>query len=296
MQTVIGVFEDRTQAERAVEQLVTGGIDRADVHIEGQAGDIQQAQPTSGVEHHKHHGIFAWLFGESDEDESQRNVYSEAVRRGSAVVVVDAQDESTVHRAVDCLHQAGAMDVDERAQQWRAEGWSDRPSRAAQDVTTDRPVGRDDGVLDVVQEELHVDKRQFDKGGVRVVQRVSEKPVREIVRLREEEAVVDRRPVDREATAGDTFKEGTLEVREMAEEPVVAKSARVVEEVRVGKQVREREQTVEDVVRRKYVEVQRLDGTRERAMASDNKDRDLSPRDPANPDDLPASDRPRRGV
>jgi stress response protein YsnF len=100
--------------------------------------------------------------------------------------------------------------------------------------------------------------------------------VREVVRLREERAVVERRAVDRPATAGDlsTFKEGTLEVREKVEEPVVAKSARVVEEVRVGKEVREREEAIEDTVRRKDVDVQQLEGSRnierERAVASDS--------------------------
>lgn len=53
------------------------------------------------------------------------------------------------------------------------------------------------------------------------------------------------------------------------EEPVVAKTARIVEEVRVGKEVREREETIEDTLRRKDVEVQRLSGERERAVASD---------------------------
>jgi hypothetical protein len=64
-------------------------------------------------------------------------------------------------------------------------------------------------------------------------------------------------------------------VRETTEEPVVAKSARVVEEVRVGKDVQEREQTIEDTVRRKDVDVERMEGEgrtsmeRERAVASD---------------------------
>lgn len=47
-------------------------------------------------------------------------------------------------------------------------------------------------VLDVVQEELDVGKRQVDRGGVRVTQRVSEKPVRELIQLREERAVDER--------------------------------------------------------------------------------------------------------
>ena len=115
-------------------------------------------------------------------------------------------------------------------------------------------------VLPVVEEELQVGKRTVDRGGIRVVKRVSETPVSEMVHLREERAVVERRPVDRAVSQGDTdlFEEGTIEVREQAEEAVVGKTARVVEEVVVGKQVSERDETVSDTVRRTDVEVETL--------------------------------------
>lgn len=348
MQTVIGAFDDRAQAQRAVDQLVQGGFDRQDVHIEQQEGGSTGGSTTSSTmsqpmtDHHPVGGIghfFAHLFG-TDKDErhsDQADTYHEAVRRGSSVVVVDARDDQEAERAVTCLHDAGAINVDERAQQWRQEGWTGGSGirqqadplqsstggtgasttmatggAMAQPDTMQRtggaqgkgmtgssgttggagmgttastgsgsgmrddapPVGKE-GVLDVVQEELKVGKRQLDKGGVRVIQRVTEKPVREVVRLREEHAIVDRHPVDRPAEAGDmnTFREGTLEVRETAEEPVVAKTARVVEEVRVGKQVNEREETIEDRVRRKDVDVERMGGEqRERAVASNTRE------------------------
>ena len=58
------------------------------------------------------------------------------------------------------------------------------------------------------------------------------------------------------------FKEGSFELREMGEEAVVAKTARIVEEVVVGKQVTEKQQTVSDTVCRTDVEVQQLDTQR----------------------------------
>src|SRR5712671_2779741 len=89
----------------------------------------------------------------------------------------------------------------------------------------------------VVQEELQVGKRAINVGGLRVIKRMSETPVSEIVKLREERATIERRPVDRDATEADfeNFEEGTIEVREMSEQAVVGKTARVVEEVVVGK-------------------------------------------------------------
>jgi stress response protein YsnF len=269
MQTIIGAFDDRAQAERAVEALLQRGFSREEVHVERQetvrdTGAMRdKGEREGGIA-----GFFASLFGDEDSTRYQADTYDEAVRRGSSVVVVDARDEQQAEQAAACLNELGAFDVDERARQWRSEGWTGK-----------------EGVLNVVQEDLKVGKRSLDRGGVRVVQRVSEKPVREILRLREERAVVDRRPVDRPAEAGDleNFREGTVaEVREMAEEPVVSKTARVVEEVRVGKQVNEREAVVEDKLRRKDVDVQQLgrEGQRERAIASDEKVRPAGSRDP----------------
>lgn len=280
MQTVIGGFDDRATAEQAVQRLVDMGFDRSDVHVESNA-DAGSAMSDSQQRHpkHEHHGFFARLFGldeDSDTYASHANTWGEAVRRGSAVVVVDAADAEQADRAASLLQELGAMNVDERARQWRADGWTDgaRTQGLAADTRGATGAVADGKVLDVVQEELEVGKRQLDRGGVRVVERVSQQPVREIVKLREERAVVDRRPVDREATGDDLIRngEGVVEVREMTEEPVVAKRARVVEEVRVGKEVREREQTIEDNVRRKDVDVERLDGGQvreERAYAAD---------------------------
>jgi len=329
MQTVIGAFDTRAHAEKAMQQLVQDGFDRDDIHLEehaegGSSGTMgsssdsgsQQQKPQGGVGH-----FFAHLFGTDDNEQHREHAetYGEAVRRGKSVVVVDANDQARAERAVSCLYDAGAINVDEQASQWRSEGWTggataagaarprmgneaptgsgdtmaaprmdkqptaaDRTSMDTAPRTGKQPVGSE-GTLDVVQEELHVGKRSLDKGGVRVVQRVSEKPVREVVRLREEHAMVDRHPVDRAAEPGDmnAFREGTLEVRESAEEPVVSKTARVVEEVRVGKDVREREETIEDRVRRKDVDVERIGGEqRERAVASNTRDPMASERDP----------------
>lgn len=54
--------------------------------------------------------------------------------------------------------------------------------------------------------------------------------------------------MDRPATAADTFQETTIEVTETAEQPVVAKQTRVVEEVVIGKTAEEREEVKSLVV------------------------------------------------
>jgi uncharacterized protein (TIGR02271 family) len=120
-------------------------------------------------------------------------------------------------------------------------------------------VYRGETTIPVVEEELEVGKREVERGGVRVESRVEERPVEKEVHLREERVHVERRPVDRPVTEGDkAFREGTFEVTERAEEAVVAKTARVVEEVVVGKQVEEHTETVRDTLRRTDVDVQEV--------------------------------------
>jgi uncharacterized protein (TIGR02271 family) len=110
----------------------------------------------------------------------------------------------------------------------------------------------------VVREDLAVGKREVQTGGVRVYSRLTTTPVSETVQLREEHASVERRPVDRPATPAD-LKEDCVEVRETSEQPVVSKTARVVEEVVVGKEATARTETINDTVRGTQVEVERVE-------------------------------------
>ncbi len=114
------------------------------------------------------------------------------------------------------------------------------------------------GAVPVVEEELQVGKRRVLRGGVRVYSRVVEQPVQESVNLQEEHVRVDRRKVDRPASAEDFAgnREQVIEVQEFAEQPVVSKQARVVEEVRVGKETTQRTENVSDTVRHTEVHVE----------------------------------------
>jgi uncharacterized protein (TIGR02271 family) len=116
--------------------------------------------------------------------------------------------------------------------------------------------------IPVVEEELKVGKREVQRGGVRVFSRVVETPVNESLNLREEHVSVERRPVNQPISTSDAtaFKEQSIELRESAEEAVVQKSARVVEEVLVGKEVSQRQENIHDTVRHTEVQVENLAG------------------------------------
>ena len=123
-------------------------------------------------------------------------------------------------------------------------------------------VAKDNGefVVPVVEEQINIAKQQVQGGGVRVNTNVTETPVNEQVTLHEEHVNVERRPVDQAVDPSriDQLREGTFEVREMSEQAVVNKQARVVEEVVINKQASERTENIQDTVRRTDVNVEQL--------------------------------------
>jgi uncharacterized protein (TIGR02271 family) len=116
----------------------------------------------------------------------------------------------------------------------------------------------DTASVPVVEESLQVGKREIEKGGIRLRSKIVEEEVNEDVNLREEKVQVERRPVNRPANEGD-LREDSIEMIERSEEPVVSKTARVVEEVSLNKEVQERTEKVSDTVRKTEVDIERRD-------------------------------------
>ncbi len=263
-QTVIGVFDDATEAQEAVTQLVSAGFsrDNIDVSVRNTSDSMSTTNRTDDDDDHES-GIsrfFSSLFG-SDDDEDTRK-YSTVASRGS-VVTVHVQSDDEAERAADLLDDAGAVDVDERAAQYGyTSGVTGSTATGATLENQVRDFGTDDTGMTakVIEENLQVGKRVVETGGARLRSRIVERPVEESVRLRQERVTVQRTPVDRPATEADftSFKEGEVELVERAEVPVVGKEARVVEEVSLGKQVEERDETIRDTVRKTEVDVENL--------------------------------------
>jgi stress response protein YsnF len=113
----------------------------------------------------------------------------------------------------------------------------------------------------VIQEFLRVGKRQAAGGTVHVHTHVERQPVQETVTLREEHVVAERRRVDRPLTEQDqriiAAGDAEITIPTRVEVPVVAKEARVVEEVVLKKEVDERRAVIKDEVRRTEVDVDR---------------------------------------
>jgi uncharacterized protein (TIGR02271 family) len=205
--------------------------------------------------------------------EEEAGYYAEGIRRGGALLTAQVDD----HRADEArgiLENYNPVNVDERAATWKEEGWTgyskDAKPYTEQQIAAERARYSSANVsnqnldkggqvsIPVVEEKVNINKQEVKTGGVRVHKYVTEQPVDADVTLRQEHVSVERRPVDRAATAGvaDTFKETTFDVTEKGEQVVVNKEARVVEEVVVRKDVEQRTEKVHDTVRRTDVEVE----------------------------------------
>jgi uncharacterized protein (TIGR02271 family) len=128
--------------------------------------------------------------------------------------------------------------------------------------TNDTDTNEREATVSRIQEELRVGKREVESGGVRLRSRIVERPVEESVRLREEHVNIERQAVNRPVTDADrnAFQDQDIELTERSEVPVINKEARVVEEVKITKDVTERNETIRDTVRNTEVDIDRIDG------------------------------------
>ena len=295
--TVIGVYDSFGDAQSAMRQLLASGFTTSEVRLrpeedttQARSAALRAAGLSSGQNDSNNTGaggetgtlrsFFHKLFSDDKTQSAPQayaDRYAEAVRRGSFVLTVDAATEQQRDIAASIMEQFDAIDVDERATHWQAAGWHAHDETAApltdDEMTHERSVpatgnrgmstSTNQTAIPIIEEQLEVGKREVQRGGVRIVQRVIETPVQEAVTLRQEHVTVERHAVDQPATAADisAMKEGTIELREMAEEAVVAKTARIVEEVVIGKDISEKETTISDTVRRTDVDVQQLAAT-----------------------------------
>jgi uncharacterized protein (TIGR02271 family) len=284
--TLVALYDTCTDAERVVQELITDGFARSDIHL--------ALDHTEGCE--TQHAAVEWDSAYAGENlletladlgvpHEETYAYAEGVRRGGALVVVESSDDRA-ERGMAMLRRLHPVDIHERTAQWRQEGWtgSDATARtstarssaatvtrsaqeqgratarvANQGASARRVEGDKEVTIPVVEEDLAIGKQEVERGHVRIYSRVTERPVEEAVRLREEKVTVERRPADRPATEADFAAAGKdiIEMTETAEEPVVTKQARVVEEVVVHKEVTEHTETVHAAERHTDVDVQR---------------------------------------
>ncbi len=113
-----------------------------------------------------------------------------------------------------------------------------------------------DDVIQLREEELHVNKNKVQAGEVAVGKHVVSEQKSVTVPVEHEEVVVTRHKVDREADPSQIGANSeTIKVPVMAEQVSTNVTARVVEEVEVGKRTVQENRTVTDTVRKERLDL-----------------------------------------
>jgi uncharacterized protein (TIGR02271 family) len=271
--TLSAFFDSQHEAQRAVDRLVEAGVPFDSIRlVPGYESDTPVTERRE-----QHQGFFGALaeFFMPDED---RYSYAEGLSRGGYLVAVSNLAGSQYDQALDILDDEGSIDLNEREESWRSEGWTGYQAGTSEALgygagtasTTTGTTGSagfasdntlsartDDEVIPVIDERLVVGKRDVNLGRVRVRSYVREEGVSADVNLHEERVSIDRRSVDRPVSAADAaFQDRTIEAEEHAEQAVVGKEARVTEEISLRKDVSDRQETINDTVRKTEVEIE----------------------------------------
>jgi len=169
--TVIALFDSVEAARGARQTLRDRGFSQTSIHAGSGAAEADahplpaaseiEGGPASGLLHR-----LAVLFGVRDEPHIDH--YEEAVRRGGSLVHVEANDEAQAAAARDALLSLGAVNIDDRVEQWRQRGWRARAASAGNGVTGNASVTSTHAPAEPSGRPVVTHRHEVSIGGVRV--------------------------------------------------------------------------------------------------------------------------------
>jgi stress response protein YsnF len=227
------MYDNADKAQQVANEVVRAGVNR-------DAIDVLQSNGNGG-------SSLVGKLTKRGVEEQEAAIYAAEIGKGSSIVAVEAPDE-TAEEACEIMNRFGARDLE----QLLAKAGGSRQEQES---------------VPVVEEQVSIGKRKVLRGGVRVTSTVSERPIEETVRLRDETIAVEKQRADRKLSpeeAEKAFQQKTVELTETDEEAVISKEARVVGEVSLEKTVAEHEETVQTTARRTDVKVEKIDPNEQR--------------------------------
>ncbi|WP_033785219.1 YsnF/AvaK domain-containing protein [Pantoea sp. 9140] len=267
-ETIVTMFSNISLAEGAKRNLIKAGFLDDDIDI------ISGERLRTEGHEARHPGFWQRLFGNTLE-EDQAEVYEDAMRTGGVVLSLRA-DEDELPRAL------GILDAHEELTERSAalpddyapdDGLTAPASGTLQENGAIDPLNTDsahrgaartaltgdeseEDVLRLAEERLEVGKRLVSEGSTRVRRYTVTDRVSENVSLHEQHAEIFRRPVNETGSPDQVdWSEKTVEVEETHEQPVVNKTAQIIEEVVLRKEASDRVETINDSVRRQEVDI-----------------------------------------
>jgi len=264
---IVTMFSTLAQAEGAKRSLIKAGFADHDI-------DVISGERLKSEGHEARHPSF-WqrLFG-STLDEEQSGVYEDAIKSGSVVLTLRAEEEQ-LPRAYSILdaHDTGELPASGAAGLTGDDGYMVSTAHTTTGVNSVSDSGltepvrtsltgdeTEEEILRLAEERLEVGKRLVSEGTTRVRRYTVTDQVSEDVSLHEQHADIFRRSTGDLAAPGEVdWEEKTIEVAETHEQPVINKTAHIKEEVVVRKDQSERVENVTDSVRRQEVDIDHAD-------------------------------------
>jgi len=262
-QTIAAAYDTRVHAKAAVDALKAAGFHPDDISLLD-----KQVVPEAGTWTAKGPSLWQRVFG-SEVKQHEAAVYNQAVEFGGAVVSLRVPDYEVAH-ATGILDLHHPIDVKDRAltsglvPAAKVEGavasTAVLPLPVKQEIAVPLKLAeKNEQILRLADEQLNVGKRMIETGKTRVRRFVTERDVSADVTLHEEHSEILRRAVtDPKFLADVDWTDKSIEVIETAEQALVSKTAKVVEEIALKKIGSDHVQTLHEKVRRQEVEIEHL--------------------------------------
>ncbi|HEY6273378.1 MAG TPA: YsnF/AvaK domain-containing protein [Terriglobales bacterium] len=254
---IVTLYDTALHAEAAKRNLESAGFSPSEISL------ITNKTLALAGDKLNEPGLWHRLFGQ-DILPHEATVYGRSVQTGGVVLTIRVP-ETDVAKATRILNEHEAVDLQKRALQQGLISSTAVPKATAPTAPPPAAVmaaGRtlpNEEVLRLAEEQLDVGKRMVQEGTTRIRRFVTETPVEAQVTLHEEHARVIRRASTDAGFVRDVdWADKTIDVTEMAEEPVVSKSVHIAEEVVIRKETTDTVRTLRDKVRRQQVEVEKI--------------------------------------
>lgn len=273
--TIIGVFNNVQDAERAIAALRKDGFDDSRIKMSNRGGGTATGARTASTTG-KSEGFMDQLrdFFSGDRAEDEHKWYSEREGTSGNVLVTVQCDTDSCDRARMIMLRHGASDYNTRAM-----GTEDR-QRA----------------ITLLEDRLKVRRERSQTGEVRINKEVRETVQSIDVPVQREEVQIRSREVDRPVSEGDrqAFGRGeTIRIPLYEEEVTVEREPHVYREIEVGKETTTETRREQHTVRREVPNIEREGHTNVRDESGDT---DVQPRSASTRRDTgDATDRESRG-
>ncbi|WWO95360.1 MAG: YsnF/AvaK domain-containing protein [Candidatus Dasytiphilus stammeri] len=259
---IVTLFDNAKHAEEAKNNLLKAGFSTYDISLI----DNNQLKSAKILSHQ--HDIWQRLFGNSLTEEESK-VYAKAVKTGGVILSLRTNEEEDTARAMailndhQCIENMSAntsscmKNNNQSTKKYKDLQLKDAECQFSEPNYDQSMSTTTDDILPLAEEQLEIGKKIVKEGFTRVRRFVTKKDVEIEVPLHEEHAAIFRRSINKNQCPDQLdWSDSVVEITETSEQPVINKTAHIVEEIIVRKEGKDRIQKIHDTVRKQEVKIE----------------------------------------